>query len=133
LTSKFVVEICFRDFSWGRWEAFAMKDQYVAAIVIAALAAGTGGAVYSLGSQSNVCPQPWSASVNALFAPCQAVYGAISPAPWGNFASKPDAMRMVVLALDEQSAPEVAPRLQAVLLADRLAGSVDPFLHPSGS
>jgi hypothetical protein len=110
-----------------------MKDKYVAAIAIAALAGGTGCAVYSLGSQSEFCPQPWSASVTALFAPCQAVYSAIGMAPWDNFASRPDAMRMVLLTADAPSSPEEAPVLQADLLADRLAGSVDPFLHPSGS
>jgi hypothetical protein len=110
-----------------------MKDQYVAAIAITALAAGTGCAAYSLESQSDLCPQPWSASVTALFAPCQAVYGAMGVAPWENLAARPEAMQMVVLTLDAQSSTKEAAGLPAELLADRLAESADPFLHPSGS
>lgn len=110
-----------------------MKDQYIAAVAIVALAAGTGCAVYSLTSQSSLCPQPWSASVTALFAPCQAAYSAMGFLPGDDLASKPDAMRMVALTLDPQSLPEEVPLPPPVLLADRLAGSVDPFLHPSGS
>ncbi len=111
-----------------------MKDQHFAAIAIAALAAGTGWAAYSLRSHSDFCPQPWSASVTALFAPCQAVYSAMGLVPWGDLASRPDATRMVLLTADAPLAPEEdAPGLPAALLAARLAGSVDPFLHPSGS
>ncbi len=109
-----------------------MKDRCVATITITALAVGTGGAAYSLRSQPDLCPLPWSASVTALFAPCQAVYGAMGPAPWDNLAAKPDAMRLVLLTLERQSPPEQAPLPPTELLADRLAGSVDPFLHPSG-
>jgi len=70
-----------------------MRDQYVTAIAITAFAVGTVLAAFSMRSQAHFCPQPWTASVSALFAPCQALYGAVGP---------------------------------------RLAGSVDPFLHPNG-
>ena len=106
-----------------------MKDQYFAAIAIAALAAGTGCAVYSLSSQSDHCPQPWAASVTALFAPCQAVYSAMGAGAWGTSPQDPEAVQVDLLTADAQS----APGLPATLLAERLAGSVDPFLRPSGS
>jgi len=113
----------------GDGRAIAMKDQYFAAIAIAALAAGTGCAVYSLSSQSDHCPQPWSASVTALFAPCQAVYSAMGAGARGTSPQDPEAMQVELLTADAQS----APGLPATLLAERLAGSVDPFLRPSGS
>ena len=70
-----------------------MKYRFFTAIAIIAFAASAGLAAYSIRSQANFCPQPWTTSVSALFAPCQALYGAVGP---------------------------------------RLAGSVDPFLHPNG-
>jgi hypothetical protein len=58
-------------------EDIAMKDQYFTAIAVTAV--GIGLAAYSISSQAHYCPQPWTASVNALFAPCQALYGAVGP------------------------------------------------------
>jgi len=131
-----------------------MKDQYVAAITIAVLAAGSGCAAYSLNSQSDLCPQPWSASVTALFAPCQAVYGAVyggilggsGVTPWGDAPAKADAMQTALLltgdapssasdlsASDLPAADLPSSGLPAAVLAERLAASVDPFLRPSGS
>ena len=56
-----------------------MRDQYFTAIAVTAFAVGIGLAAYSISSQAHVCPQPWTASVNALFAPCPALYGAVGP------------------------------------------------------
>jgi hypothetical protein len=101
------------------WGSIAMRTEYLTAIVVAAFAAGAGMAVYSMRSQSDFCPQPWAASVTAFFAPCQAFYSAM-----GHAGS--EAVRVSLLTPAEQ------PDLPPPLLAARLAGSVDPFLHRSG-
>ena len=106
----------------GRWRAIAMKTEYLAAIVIAALAAGAGLAAHSVGGQADSCPQPSATSVTALFAPCQTFDTAM-----GHAVSKPEAVRMGLLTPDEQ------PNPPATLLATRLAESVDPFLVRPGS
>jgi hypothetical protein len=100
-----------------------MKDRYVAAIAIIAFAAGAGLAVDSVRSQSEFCPQPWAASVTALFAPCQALYGAMGP----------EAVRMALLIHDEEPVPpsDEQPAPPAKLLATRLAESVGPFMPRS--
>lgn len=97
-----------------------MRTEYLTAIVLAAFAAVAGMAGYSMRSQSDFCPQPWAASVTAFFAPCQALYSAMGPAD-------PEAVPVSLLIPVEQ------PDLPPSLLAARLAGSVDPFLHHSGS
>jgi hypothetical protein len=97
-----------------------MKDRYLATIAIAAFAVGAGLAVYSVRSQSDFCPQPWTASVTAHFAPCQAIYGAMGHAG-------PETVRVSLQMPDEPA--DMPP----TLLAARLAESVDPFLHQSGS
>ena len=56
-----------------------MRDQYVTAIAVTALAVSTVLAAYSIRSQAQFCPQPWATSVSALFAPCQALYGVVGP------------------------------------------------------
>jgi hypothetical protein len=106
-----------------------MKDRYVAAIAIAAFAVGTGLAVYSVRSQSDSCPQPWALSVTALFAPCEALYGALDHA-----ISEPEILRVGLLISDDHPAPtsDEQPAPPATLLASRLAESVDPFFHQSG-
>ena len=106
-----------------------MKNRYVAAIAIAAFAAGTGLAVYSAKSQSDTCQQPWAGSATALFAPCQALYGALNHA-----ISEPEILRMSLRISDDQPAltSDEQPAPPATLLTARLAESVDPFLHRSG-
>jgi hypothetical protein len=104
-----------------------MRTEYLTAIVLAAFAAGAGMAVYSMRSQSDFCPQPWAASVTALFAPCQVIYSAMGHAgPEAVRVSLPEAVRVSLLTPAEQ------PDLPPPLFASRLAGSVDPFLHGSG-
>ena len=76
-------------------EGIVMKDRYVAAIAIIVFAVGTGLAVHSVRSQSEFCPQPWAASVTALLAPCQALYGAMAP----------EDLRMALLIHDEEPVP----------------------------
>ena len=93
-----------------------MRTEYLTAIMLPALVAGAGLAVYSMRSQSDFCPQPWAAPVTALYAPCPAFYGAT-----GDAILKPEIMRMAMLTPDEQ------PGLPATLLAARLAESVKPF------
>ena len=56
-----------------------MKYRFFTAIAIIAFAASAGLAAYSIRSQANFCPQPSAASASALFAPCQALYGAVGP------------------------------------------------------
>ena len=72
-----------------------MKDRYVAAIAIAAV--GTGLVVYSVRGQSDSCPKPWAPSITALFAPCQALYGALDHA-----ISEPEILRVGLLISDDQ-------------------------------
>jgi hypothetical protein len=106
-----------------------MRTEYLAAIAIAAFAAGAGLAAYSVRGQADFCPQPSAASVTALFAPCQTFDTAM-----GRAVTKKEAVRMGLLMPDEQPAltPEQQPAWPATLLAARLAESVDPFLHRSG-
>lgn len=47
-----------------------MRTQYLAAIAIAAVAAGAGWAAYAVRT-ADYCPQPSATSAAALFAPCQ--------------------------------------------------------------
>ena len=103
-----------------------MKTEYLAAIVIAALAAGAGLAAHSVGGQADFCPQPSATSVTALFAPCQTFDTAM-----GHAVSKPVAARMGLRTPDEQPAYDEQPDLPPMLAA-RLAESVGPLLHRSG-
>jgi hypothetical protein len=57
-----------------------MRTQYLAAIAIAAVAAGATSAAYSV-RISDYCPRPSAASVTALFAPCQAFDVAMATGP----------------------------------------------------
>jgi hypothetical protein len=49
-----------------------MKDEQLAAVVLACLVAGSGWAAYSIVSTTGYCPPPSASSAAALFAPCQA-------------------------------------------------------------
>ena len=104
-----------------------MKDRYVAAIAIAAV--GTGLVVYSVRGQSDSCPEPWAPSITALFAPCQALYGALDHA-----ISEPEMLRVGLLIPGDHPPPtsDEQPAPPATQLARRLAESVDPLLHRSG-
>ncbi len=112
-----------------------MRTEYLTAIVLAAFAAGAGMAVYSMRSQSDFCPQPWAASVTALFAPCQAIYSAMGHAgPEAVRVTLPEAVRVTLPEAVRVSllTPAEQPDLPPPLLVARLAGSVDPLLHRSG-
>jgi hypothetical protein len=105
-----------------------MRTEYLAAIAIAAFAAGAGLAAYSVRGQADFCPQPSAASVTALFAPCQTFDTAM-----GRAVTKKEAVRMGLLTPREQPAPAATqPAPPPTQVADRLAASVDPFLRPSG-
>lgn len=76
-----------------------MRQSIVAAIAIAAVAAGAGWAVHST-KIADSCPSPSAASVTALFAPCQAVETAMAP-----MISRKDAVQMGLMPADERSWP----------------------------
>src|SRR6516225_11229414 len=110
--------------------AIAMSTQSLAVIAIAAaVAAGAGHAIRSVGGTDYYCPQPSAASVATLFAPCQAFDTAM-----GRKVTKKEAVQMGLLKPDEQPsiAPGKPPAAPVAQLAARLAASVDPFLHQSG-
>jgi hypothetical protein len=83
-----------------------MRTKSLAAIAIAAFAAGAWFAVHSVQSQTYDCPRPSAVSVTALFAPCQTF----------------DTAKDLVTSREQPAAR----------LAARLAESVDPFLRQSG-
>jgi hypothetical protein len=89
-----------------------MKDYFLAAIAIAALAAGGVSAAYSVRT-ADYCPQPSAASVTALFAPCQAFETAMGPA-----ITADEAMDMGLPRLDEQ--PAAIPAKQPDLTPEQL-------------
>ena len=104
-----------------------MRTEYLAAIAIAALTAGAGLAAHSVRGEADFCSQPSAASVTALFTPCLTFDTAM-----GHTVSKSQAVRMGLLKPDDQPAPDEQPAQPVIRLADRLAASVDPFLHRSG-
>jgi hypothetical protein len=75
-----------------------MKTQYLAAIAVAALAAGVGLAVHSV-KTDDYCPRPSATSVATLFAPCQAFDTAV-----GHTVTKKEAVMMGLLTPAEQPA-----------------------------
>jgi hypothetical protein len=83
-----------------------MKDSYLVALAVAALAAGTVCAAYSLRTD-NYCPQPSAASIAALLAPCQAFDTAI-----GHSITKREAVQLGLLTPDEQPTPPDHPPTQ---------------------
>ena len=89
-----------------------MKTEYLAAIVIAALAAGAGLAAHSVGGQADFCPQPSATSVTALFAPCQTF-----DAAYGRSVTKSEAVQMGLLAPDLQPEPatQIAQNLRSAV------------------
>ncbi len=99
-----------------------MRTEYLVAVAAVASTVAGGLAVYSVSSQSDYCPQPSATSVTALFAPCQTFDTAM-----GHAVSKPEAVRMGLLAPEEQPASPVVTQLAA-----RLAKSVDRFLLQHG-
>jgi hypothetical protein len=102
-----------------------MRSQYLAGIVIAALATGIASAAYSFRS-SDYCPQPSAASVAMLFAPCQAFDTAM-----GHAVTREEALRMGLLTPatqpvqsvpnQEQPAPTPAQVAERLLLAKERA------------
>ena len=77
-----------------------MKCEYLAAALLAFVAAAISIGANWTGSGSNYCPSPSAASVTALFAPCQAFDTAT-----GRAVSKSEAVQMGLLTPDEQPLP----------------------------
>jgi hypothetical protein len=75
-----------------------MKNQYLVAALFCGVAISVGAGWSHSGS--DYCPNPSSASVTALFAPCQTFDNAM-----GQSVSKQDAVRMGLLTPDEQPIP----------------------------
>ena len=78
-----------------------MSTQSLAVIAIAAaVAAGAGHAIRSVGGTDYYCPPPSAASVATLFAPCQAFDTAM-----GRKITKKEAVQMGLLTPEEQPSP----------------------------
>jgi hypothetical protein len=80
-------------------ETIAMRTGDLAVIVIMAVAAGAGIA-YSVKSEPTYCPQPSSASVVTLFAPCLAFESAM-----GHRVTRREAVMMGLLTPAEPTSP----------------------------
>ena len=94
-----------------------MSTQNLAVLAIAAaVAAGAGHAIRSVGGTDYYCPPPSAASVATLFAPCQAFDTAM-----GRKITKKEAVQMGLLKRDEHKQP-------ATRLAEGSAASewIDP-------
>jgi len=77
-----------------------MKDLPAALAIAAAVAAGAGLTIKHLWPTDYYCPPPTAASVETLFAPCQAFDTAM-----GHKITKKEAVRMGLLTPEEQPSP----------------------------
>ena len=77
-----------------------MKDLPAALAIAAAVAAGAGLTIKHLWPTDNYCPPPTAASVERLFAPCQAFDTAM-----GHKITKKETMQMGLLTPEEQPTP----------------------------
>ena len=77
-----------------------MKDLPAALAIAAAVAAGAGLTIKHLWPTDYYCPRPTAASVETLFAPCQAFDTAM-----GHKITKKEAMQMGLLTPEEQPTP----------------------------
>jgi hypothetical protein len=89
-----------------------MKTQYLAPMALAALAAGIGWTAYSFRSD-DYCPQPSTANVATLFAPCQAFDTAM-----GHSVTKQEAVQIGLL--DPDGRPTANPTKQTAPTLDQL-------------
>jgi len=77
-----------------------MKDLPAALAIAAAVAAGAGLTIKHLWPTDYYCPPPTAASVETLFAPCQAFDTAM-----GHKITKKETMQMGLLTPEEQPTP----------------------------
>jgi len=77
-----------------------MKDLPAALAIAAAVAAGAGLTIKHLWPTDYYCPPPTAASVETLFAPCQAFDTAM-----GHKITKKETMQMGLLTPEEQRTP----------------------------
>ena len=77
-----------------------MKDLAAALTIATAIAAGAGLTIKHLWPTDYYCPPPTAASVERLFAPCQAFDTAM-----GHKITKKEAVRMGLLTPEEQPSP----------------------------
>ena len=77
-----------------------MKDLAAALTIATAIAAGAGLTIKHLWPTDYYCPPPTTASVETLFAPCQAFDTAM-----GHKITKKEAVRMGLLTPEEQPSP----------------------------
>ena len=77
-----------------------MKDLAAALTIATAIAAGAGLTIKHLRGTDYYCPPPTAASVETLFAPCQAFDTAM-----GHKITKKEAVRMGLLTPEEQPSP----------------------------
>jgi len=77
-----------------------MKDLAAALTIATAIAAGAGLTIKHLWPTDYYCPQPTAASVETLFAPCQAFDTAM-----GRKITKKEAVQMGLLTPEEQPSP----------------------------
>jgi len=80
-----------------------MKDLFAALAITAAIAAGAGLTIKHVWVTDYYCPPPTAASVETLFAPCQAFDTAM-----GHKITKKEAVQMGLLTPEEQPSPPVA-------------------------
>ena len=92
-----------------------MKDLYAALGIATAIAAGAGLTIKHVAGTDYYCPPPTAASVETLFAPCQAFDTAM-----GHKITKKEAVQMGLLMPDEQSTQPVTR------LAEGSAERIDP-------
>jgi hypothetical protein len=83
-----------------------MKSDYIAAAILVMVAVAIGAGMNTVHPSSDYCPSPSPASVEALFAPCQAFDTAM-----GHSVSKQEPVQMGLLTPDEQ--PRTATQLAA--------------------
>jgi len=77
-----------------------MKDLAAALTIATAIAAGAGLTIKHLWPTDYYCPPPTAASVETLFAPCQAFVTAM-----GRKITKKEAVQMGLLTPEEQPSP----------------------------
>jgi hypothetical protein len=77
-----------------------MKSQYLVAALFGVCAVAIGVGASSIHSRGDYCPNPSSASVTALFAPCETFDSAV-----GHSVSKEEAVQMGLLTRDLQPEP----------------------------
>jgi hypothetical protein len=92
-----------------------MKELAAALTIATAVAAGAGLTIKHLRGTDYYCPPPTAASVETLFAPCQAFDTAM-----GHKITRKEAVQLGLLTPEEQPSPPVA----------RMAGGSTEWINP---